>query len=354
MAMSCDKPVESFSLLPVQSSFVQSTQYVQRPIDVLWVVDSSGSMASSQQNLSNNFAQFIQEFQTKGFDFNMSVTHSGAFIDNYYGTLTRSRLCDGPITSSNNICNQTGAQWTGIEVMTANTPNLQSVFQNNIQVGIVGTGDERAFSSMKKALENTNNTGFRRAGAFLSVIIVSDEDDFSHTDWQNGINSYYFTENYNDPNILSIQHFKDFLTTLTGSTPETAADNFAVHTISIKDSTCLAALGDSSQKISQRYQQLATATGGISSSLCDPMSEVLESLSQKTIELASIFQLDREPIPNTISVTVNGAGVPENTTCGWSYSSTPTTWTIRFHGSACIPPAGADVKVYFEPATPQI
>ncbi len=334
----CDKPASSFSLLASEATFKQSIAYVPRKIDILWVVDSSGSMATSQTNLANNFQQFIQDFQTKNFDFHMAVTDTGAYLDYHYNTKTRSAWRQGSTTP-----------YSGVSVMDKNTPNLTSVFTKNIKTGTTGTGDERAFSSFKKALENPDNLGFQRPGAFLAVIIVSDEDDFSHYDWNNGINSYYFTENYADANMFSVQSFKDSLISFTGSTAATAANNFAVHTISVRDQACVTALGNSGQKISQRYPALSTATGGLAASICSPMSTVLDQLSKKTIELAATFKLDREPYPDTLRIIVDGVTSAQSSTCGWTYDAT--SWVISFHGSTCIPGAGASVQIFYEPKT---
>ncbi len=338
LVLGCDKPASSFSLLASEATFKQSVAYVPRKVDILWVVDSSGSMASSQTNLANNFQQFIQDFQTKNFDFHMAVTDTGGYLDNHYNTLTRSAWRQG-----------TASPYSGVAVMDKNTPNLSTVFAKNIKTGTTGTGDERAFSSFKKSLENNNNNGFLRPGAFLAVIIVSDEDDFSHYDWNAGISSYYFTENYADANMFSVQSFKDYLTTLTGSTPANAANNFTVHTISARDQACVNTLGNAGQKISQRYPALSSATGGLAASICAPMSGVLDQLSKKTIELAATFQLDREPYVDTLRVVVDGTTSAQSAVCGWTYDAASR--VISFHGSTCIPAAGASVQIFFEPKT---
>ncbi len=338
LVLGCDKPGSSFSLLASEAAFKQSVAYVPRKIDILWVVDSSGSMATSQTNLANNFKQFIQDFQTKNFDFHMAVTDTGGYLDNHYNTKTRSAFRQG-----------ISAPFSGVTVMDKNTPNLETVFIKNIKTGTTGTGDERAFSSFKKTLENSNNLGFQRPGAFLAVIIVSDEDDFSHYDWNNGTSSYFFTENYNDPTMLTVQSFKDALITLTNSTAANAANDFAVHNISARDAACVTALGNTGQKISQRYPALSTATGGISASICAPMSTVLDQLSKKTIELAATFKLDREPYVDSLRITIDGVTSAQSALCGWTYD--PASWVISFHGSTCIPDANSDVRIFFEPKT---
>lgn len=331
LVSSCQKSSESFYLLAAESTFKQSAIYVQRKVDILWVVDSSGSMNSSQLALAASFQDFIQKFQTKNFDFNMAVVDTAGYLAHFY--------------------DNSYSQFKAPGIMTKDTPNLETVFQNAVKVGITGTGDERAFSSLKHALSNPLNTGFHRPGALLVVIIVSDEDDFSHYDWANGASSYYFTENLADPNMFSISHFVDFLTSFTGSTPSNALKNFTVHNISILDSTCLASLANSAQKVSVRYPLLSAATGGVSASLCNDMGDVLTEISQNTIELAAQFQLDREPWPETLNVSVDGVNVPQDAVNGWTYDET--TWTLHFHGTA-VPAEGADVKISFEPKSPQI
>ncbi|MCX7978611.1 MAG: hypothetical protein N2578_06365 [Bdellovibrionaceae bacterium] len=332
----CDKGTDSFSLLSASAAFKQSTTYVQRKIDILWVIDTSGSMRTSQTNIANNFSAFINRFQSLGYDFHMGVTSTDAYLHYHFNNPNRSRLKDG-----------VGTNRSGVYIMNRNTPNLQNVFMTNIMLGTSGSGDERAFSSMEATLNNPLNAGFRRPGAFLAVIIVSDEDDYSHYDWGNGVASYYFTEDLNDPNMFSVTHFKNYLDTLTNSSPS-GPRNYSVSAITILDNACLAQLTDEfpERKIGRRYLELVEMTGGQRGSLCGDFASTLSLISDRVIELSTTFRLDREPYESTIVVTINGAVVPRSNTNGWSYD--PATWSITFHGQA-IPQAGADVKIYFDP-----
>lgn len=342
LLVGCEKSAESFSLLSDSANFQQSTSYVQRKIDILWVVDNSGSMESSQTNLTNSFNSFISRFSQLNYDFHMGVIATDAYLAYHYNQPSRSRLSDGV------------AQHSGIRIIDKNTPNMSQVFIKNATQGINGSGDERAFSSFESALGNSLNTGFVRDGAFLAIIIVSDEDDFSHYDWQNGTNSYIFTENYNYSTMFPISRFTTFLDNLTHSAAgQGAGKNYSVSTISILDSTCQATLNAESpgRKISQRYNQLADATGGTKGSLCANFGTTLQMISDRVIELSSVFKLDREPIPETIRVIVDGQTIPNSDTNGWSYNAA--TLEISFHGPA-VPPAGSDVRIYFDPKNVKI
>lgn len=334
MIVGCNKSVDSYSLLADGSSYKQNAEYIPRKVDILWVVDNSGSMETSQSDLAVNFKSFIGKFVASGSDFRMAVTTSDAFLAPYYNNDARARL-------------KPGKDLTGQAhyVMTPDTPDLENVFLTAIKVGIKGSGDERAFSSFKEALTNSINDGFHRSDAFLAVIIVSDEDDFSHNDLTTGMDGYYFTENYNDPKIYSVQSYIDFLTDFTAAGGP--GKNFSVNTISILDQACLDLRKDSAQKIGKRYMELADAAGGQQISICSDFSQSLQSLSESIVELSSVFSLGREPIIESITVTVNGAAVPEDPDNGWTYD--PATWSIAFHGSA-VPAAGADVRINYDPA----
>jgi len=338
----CSKSADSFSLLADASSYKQNAIYTPRKVDILWVIDNSGSMATSQTNLANNFPSFINKFIATGSDFRMAVTTSDAYLAPYHSS---SNAASFPYKDYSLIRDGAGSVHSGVFVINPATPNIADVFLKNIKQGTGGSGDERSFSSFQQTLMDSRNSAFRRPDAFLAVIIVSDEDDFSHNDSANGMNSYMFMENYNDPSMYSIQHYVDFLTNFTASAG--SGKNFSVNAISILDSACLAKLANTSaQKIGQRYMQLATATGGKATSLCEDFSDSLKLLADAIVDLSSEFTLTREPIPETIVVTVNGASIPQDAINGWTYN--PTSISISFHGSA-VPAAGADVRINFDP-----
>lgn len=329
----CGKSADSFSLLADASSYKQNAQYIPRKVDILWVVDNSGTMETSQTNLGNNFPSFIQNFIDKGSDFRMAVTTTDAYLAPYYNQETRSRIRDGA-----------GAVHSGVFVMDKNTPNLVDVFLKNITQGVLGGGDERAFSSFEETLKNPWNAGFRRPDAFLAVIIVSDEDDFSHSDYEGqGLNHYYFSQDYNDPKMHSIQRYVDYLTNFTAVAG--AGKNFSVSAISIFDEDCLKQLKDSEQKLALRYGQLVDATGGEKISLCSNFSQSLSELSKALVNLSSSFALNRTPIPESIVVSINGIVIPQGS--GWRYDAAKN--SIVFDKSK-EPAANDDVRISFDPA----
>ena len=73
LATGCDKGGSNFSILSTTSQFKHEVTYEPRKLDVLFVVDNSGSMSTSQTNLANNFPSFINTFKSKGYDFKIAL-----------------------------------------------------------------------------------------------------------------------------------------------------------------------------------------------------------------------------------------------------------------------------------------
>jgi hypothetical protein len=134
MLAGCAKGGGSFSTLADSASFKQEASYTAKKIDILWVIDNSGSMKTSQDNLASNFQAFIGRFNQNNNDFHMAVGTTDAWYKQFHSTSQLARLRDGA-----------GSTHSGVFVMDKDTPNLSSVFQTNIKQGINGNGDERAF-----------------------------------------------------------------------------------------------------------------------------------------------------------------------------------------------------------------
>lgn len=324
----CDKTDRSFSILGSGTTFQQTAVYTPRKIDVLWIVDNSGSMESSQTKLTQNFGSFINKFVTKGFDFHMAVQSSDAFLGKFNSQDYRRRLKDGAATHS------------GVFVLDKNTPNISDVFLTNATLGTGGSGDERAFSSFLDTLDYSGNSDFRRHDAFLAIIIVSDEDDFSAT------TSTYLNNNYNHADLIPVQNYVDFLNSYT-----LGPQDYSVNSIQILDTECRDELNRESpgRRIGLRYIDLVDRTGGVKSSLCANFDDTLNQISDSIAKVASSFSLTREPIPETIRITVNGVEIPANDPVnGFTYN--PVGYTITFSESAT-PNDGDNVAVTFDPRT---
>jgi hypothetical protein len=330
--VACQKNPTTFSLLGETNAYQQIAQPVQSKVDVLWVIDNSGSMRSSQESVAANFQTFMQRFMARGYDFQMAVTTTDAYRAAFFPDDQRytSQFVDGTDATSH----------SGIRIINAQTPNLESVFITNILQGIEGNGDERAFQSMRDSLNNQLNADFVRDGAFLAIIIVSDEDDFSHDSPE------FIGRDYYNPAFHTVQSYVDYLDALKPAT--SGRRNYSVSAIAIFDEQCLDQVNDywTGRIVGYRYSQLINATGGVKGSLCSEFGDTLKLISDEIVNLTTRFQLTRIPQVDTIEVFVNSTQMAQDELNGWTYHADDN--VIIFHGTA-IPPDGAKVEIFFDP-----
>ncbi|MAV92084.1 MAG: hypothetical protein CL676_11750 [Bdellovibrionaceae bacterium] len=339
LGVGCSPKEASYSILSTNQEFSQATQ--DNKVDVLWVIDNSGSMAPSQQNLADNFPSFIQNFENAKFDFNIAVTTSDAFkglpehsqdydVNNpYWENLPaeyKSRFRDG-----------LGATHSGYYILNPLTPNLHNNFITNIMQGTSGSGDERSLQSMKAALNSSLNAGFLRPGVFLAVIIVTDEEDFSHP-------GNTLVENYSYPTLYTVDSYKEYLDNLTLSSEQKR--NYSVNSVTIQDlndPTCAGQLHAVS-KVPLRIHELVDKSGGKRANLCGDFANELDGLAGNIVQLAAQFSLGgANPVPSTIKVFVDGAELPAS---DWTYIEASN--AIQF-SEGHVPPSGSDINVTFDP-----
>ncbi|NOZ87774.1 MAG: VWA domain-containing protein, partial [Deltaproteobacteria bacterium] len=272
--------------------------------DVLFVVDNTGSMSDDQQALALNFPSFIKRAETLDVTFQIGVTTTDVDEGGEKGALVAKD--DNP------------------KIITQDTPDLEKVFGENVQVGTHGSGIEQGLEAARLALgpnlliplEEGGNKGFVRDDAKLAVIVVSDEDDGSP---------------------MSLDDYAESFRPIKGTL---AGEKFTFHAIVATDEDC--------GTIGKRYIDMAKASDGTSQNLCDDWSSTLENIADKIFTLPREFRLSHEPIEDTIKVEVNGSQVePGNGDKGWIYIG-----RIRsiVFGKDDIPPAGAEIRVIYEAA----
>ncbi len=330
---SCEKPGATFSIASDQSQFQQAATFVPRKLDVLFVVDNSGSMQTSQTNLARNFPSFINYFKSKGYDFRIAITTTDAYYGEQFISAGCS-LCNAQQTQFRASADATGG--IPVRIVENSTPNLDFVFSANAQVGTRGSGDERAFSSLKAALGSQLNAGFHRADAYLALIIVSDSDDFSHDD----IN---INESYAQPTLHPTSTYVNYLNTFTNALPKV---DYSVSTIGVLDPACRDLLAGEN-KIAIRYMELSDLTGGTKNSICAPFNTALDNISASIASNTQAqFKINRKPVLSSIRVIINGVLVPKDPSNGWTYNQTTMIITVRGTYS---PEAGASIVINFDP-----
>lgn len=227
--------VVGFLGLPFSSAMAKDTAF--RKLDILFVVDNSGSMSYVQSQFAQGIPSFLNTLESS------SVKTAVTTTDAFYG--------DQFINDGCSICNVN-----------------QTKFRNDLQVGTNGSGDERAFSSIKAALNSPLNVGFHRPGAYLAIVIVSDADDFSH-------GSINLVDSYTQE-LFPVEQTVSFLSQFTNGKPK---KDFSVSTIGVLNEECKQQLA-SENKIAFRYMALSDLTGGLKTSICSTLQTSLNEISQ--------------------------------------------------------------------------
>jgi hypothetical protein len=171
-----------------------------RNLDILFVIDNSGSMGEQQAALAANFPRMIDVLEQ--LDGPLPNLHIGVTTSDVGMTsVTGMTGPDLGIGGQNGGCagqGDNGALRTSTALGGAAfisdvelpdgtrdrnyTGALRDVFAEIAQVGAQGCGFEQHFSAMSRAFTNPANAGFLRADANLAVVIVADEDDCSVLD----------------------------------------------------------------------------------------------------------------------------------------------------------------------------
>ncbi|MBZ0236868.1 MAG: hypothetical protein K8M05_31355 [Deltaproteobacteria bacterium] len=154
-------------------------------IDILFVVDNSGSMGQEQTNLATNFPQFLSVIEASGLDYRVAITTTG--MDYTYQQAT---FPGGPVLPISQDGGDNGAmlQPGGCNMtrrwIEKNDANAASAFACAANVGTSGPSDEMPLAAMRTAFEERmadgTNGGFRRQDALLAVVILTDENDCSY------------------------------------------------------------------------------------------------------------------------------------------------------------------------------
>jgi hypothetical protein len=391
----------SFNMASVSNQFSQSVS-VNNKVDIIWVVDGSGTMANHQENLAQNFEGFIQQFRDKGFDFNMVVTSTDAWVRefnynaggcNYVGAPWYEPNGPNPTNDPHELyrssadCRMTLASWWDLttfrdgdiygthpgdnELWEPGEPGVRSgkyiissemddeelseVFKINVKTGVRGDGVREATLQSLRSVLRRNSDGspayggethtvlnqFRRPDAFLAVITVTDEEDQSLK--QDSFSVYENAEEY-------VQDFLGFLDGYTGVT-DPGDRRYSVSGIILEDlQTCPY---DLHEQVSEGhyYMAVAEATRGVTGNICSPdFYKDLQDIADKVITLATRFQIGSQPALSSIKVLVDGELIPKGDENGWTYVAENGNHYIEFNGSA-VPSENAVIAVDYTPVT---
>ncbi len=293
-----------------EDSFTQDTNDA---VDMVWIVDDSGSMSNEQALLAAEASAYTTALENSAVDFRTIVITTKASTDSKLQS-----LCDEVLGDTDGII----------------TNSTSSYFAECIgEVGANGGGEE-GMEALRRALDpdyanGPMNPNFLREGVPLHAVFVSDEEDGpgpvvgevygSTTVTQSLIDQLLAEET---PNLIDhgrgndgreayfplIDTHKSFFEELKGD-----ASLFTAHAIvfeylhSDANSSDTCHRQDSTEEVGERYITLAHETGGTVADLCSDWGTTLGEIGLEASGIHRCFQLTYEPYDvSGIDVTVDG------------------------------------------------
>ncbi len=286
-----------------------------RSVDILFVIDDSGSMSDHQINLAQNVKLFTQGIM------------GNQILDYHIGVVTSNMDTQPWNPKPGQTWN--GELWGTTKWVERLTPGGAAVLESNLQPGTSGSGSEMFFTPVQAALTsplvNGANAGFYRSDAYLAIIFLTDADDQS---------------------ALSASDFYKFLVNLKGGDP-TKIITYGVN-IPTLDKACNRS-GESEPKKLEEFYKLTTAQ---TLGLCDKdygikLAELGADLVRR---VGSVLYLTRPAQPKTILVSFGSQTVPNDPKTGWVYD--PSRNAIVFGDELDLKPEppGTQVEVDFTAA----
>jgi hypothetical protein len=306
-----------------------------KQVDVLFVIDNSGSMSEEQSNIATSFQSF--------------VSIASVFNDDYHIGIVTTDMDSAAESGRLQVKGSTPYRY-----VTKNQTNPGGMLETKANQGTNGSSVEQGFAAAEAALTlpltydakkvcktdadcggdtcttdpttgllgcGGTNRGFLRKYADLEVVILSDENDQSPSDL-----SYY------ENKFLSIKG---------------AANKNLVHFHAI---TGLAGGCNGSGGQAEdcgRYVSMANYFGGQAASICDlNFAPVLQNIGAQAFGVALEYFLTRTPDPSTIDVKINATPCPQGAK-SWSYDPAANAVIFAQNGT-CVPQNNDKIYIHYK------
>lgn len=309
-----------------------------KKVDILFVVDNSGSMSNKQAELAKNFQEFVKIAVLWNNDYHVGVVTTDVEDPSQTG-----RLQDA----------------SGVRIVTKQDPDPTGKLLKLANQGANGSGDEQGLEGAYQALKlpltadtlkactkdsdcggapaecvlnpddgkkacGGHNRAFIRKNAALEIVVLSDEEDSSPQPPDFYANYFYSIHGVGNKNLF---HF---------------------HAISGNPNAGCKGNGDATA--GDRYFDLVQKTGGKFGSICaNDYAQYLKDIGNAAFGLTEQYFLTRNPEPSTIDVKVNGVACKQAGDT-WSYdgASNSVTFVAAANGGKCMPQTGDKIAIHYK------
>ncbi len=313
---------------PRQVTYSNVVPVASNNVDILLIIDDSGSMEADQKKLAEKLSTFVSQLENQAvlpIDWQMCVT------------VTRPQSVPGRTGTywgaSINWVGYTPAAGTPPYVLKKGTPNLNDIFKGTIATigsGVTNSSDERGIKAAHKHFYNgdpnaTDGSGCYRKGSSVAAIVISDEDERSVGGDASRIKNY--APLYEDPVGYQPLENEDMPTTLLAQARSIFGKDtrFTFNSIVVSAKSCentqdaeKDARGNyGPSHLGTKYLEMSNLTAGGIGSICDAdYSNNLNLFKNKISNSLSSLTLECSPITNSLQVKINGAATTDYTLIG--------------------------------------
>lgn len=250
-------------------------------VDILFIIDDSGSMGTFQQRLARNSGLFIEKFfNAKFIDYHIGVTTSDV-SGMGYGK-------DGKLES-----------FSGKKFVTRDMDDGEEVLGELFNVGVTGAAVEKFLSvpqmTFSKQYLKTHNKGFYRDDAHLVIFVITDTEDQS--------------------NVSPEEAYKFLVDLKKGDERKV---HYAGAIVTIEKERCE---GESDQPVPLKLRKMINSfqSRGYIFNICKSnYGEDLARVATAVVESVSTIYLDNLPDVSTLKVSYGGKPLA-NDASGWTY-----------------------------------
>ncbi len=282
--------------IDVKDSFSQNAAPNQ--VDILWVIDNSGSMKEEQDALDYNFDVFIKDFVDKGIDFQMGIVTTDTTKSNWQKNINES------------------LQVLDSQHLQQDKNKFMDDFGRLIHVGTNGNMVEKGLKASEVFTNTIFNNGLAphhfRDDSYYAVVYVSDEEDQS--------------SKLPEEHIAQLQKWK--------------TNAGLVKAYSIVNISRPYQAGGYYTPGYERYAKASEVTGGKVADINEDFYYLLSDLGSEIAGLTDKYPLSQKPVDTgAIKVFVDGV----EWSSGWAYSESSN--TVKF---SVVPAVGSSIEIRYQ------
>lgn len=254
----------------------QSVQVAENTaIDILFVIDNSGSMKAEQEGISNKISGFMEIIKNLDWQVALTTTDPGEVTKDI--RRENRPWGDGQFRPFDS---DSGSLFV-LKKGNISLSDAQGLLAEAINVGIYGNGNERGIQvtgrSIERAMSSPAHQQFFRMNSKLVVVVISDEDECSNGSCLN----------YNAPSHP--QYLVDLVKNKFG---QQKVFKFNSIIKSPSDQSCTTAANTANV-----YDLMSSKTGGVVGSICDnDYTSILSQMGNTAVDLVKSANLACAPV----------------------------------------------------------